>query len=395
LTSEKHLLGRMKSKLDKLEMLRGFAALYVFAGHFSAARLFPKNSDAGLFLRFGQEAVMLFFLLSGFVVYYSTAKNGDTDFRPYFIRRLRRIYPIFLLALIISGINAVMISSNGQLDFSFPQLFGNLFMLQDFKGGKPGVWVSPLFGNVALWSLSYEWWFYMLFFPIYRYVRPNLQIHVVAALSIAGFVTFTLHPNQLSLFLMYFILWWCGAELARSYLEKSGPTFASQKTPIIYLTILTALAASPAVYSLRLHQHLSFGMHPILELRHFGACLVFVVGGLAWARARWMGFRQLFGVFAFVAPISYALYVFHYPLAVKSSFLSAMPIWLQIIGYLLITFLMAYLAEVPFQNWINRVTSRFTRRAVMQPAMVGTGKNEGGTGKFDRGVAAIPIQQPD
>lgn len=364
----------MKSKLHKLEMLRGFAALYVFAGHFAAARLFPKNSDPGLFLRFGQEAVMLFFLLSGFVVYYSTAKNGDTEFRPYFIRRLRRIYPIFLLALIISGINAVMISSSGGVNWSFQQLSGNLFMLQDFKGGKPGVWVSPLFGNVALWSLSYEWWFYMLFFPIYRFVRPNLQIHVVAALSIAGFVTFMLHPNQLSLFLMYFILWWCGAELGRAYLERSTPTFTSQKTSIVYLTLLTALVASPVVYFLRLHQPLAFGMHPVLELRHFGACLIFLVGGLWWARAHWIGFRKLFGAFALVAPISYALYVLHYPLAVKSTFLKDLPTWLQVIGYLLVTFFIAYLAEVPFQNWINRATSRFTRRPVMRPAVASTGK---------------------
>ena len=344
-------------------MLRGFAALYVFAGHFVAARIFSKESDAGLFLRFGQEAVMLFFLLSGFVVYYSTAKHGDLAFRPYFVRRLRRIYPIFLLALGISALNAMVISTNGHLTFSAEQLLGNLGMLQDFKGGKPGVWVPPLFGNVALWSLSYEWWFYMMFFPLYRYVRASLRIHVVAAISLIGFATYWLHFNQVSLFLMYFILWWTGAELGRAYLEKQSITFASQKSSIIYLGILTALVAVPIVVAQRTHQALSFGMHPILEFRHFAACLIFLVGGLFWSRMKWIGFRTLFGVFAFVSPISYALYVFHYPLAVKSSFLNAIPsLPLRIVGYLAVTFLLAYLAEVPFQNWINRVTDRFTRR---------------------------------
>ena len=92
----------MKAKLQKLEMLRGFAALYVFATHFVPARVLSKESGMGFVFRFGQEAVMLFFLLSGFVIYYSTAKQGDKSFRPYFARRLRRIYPIYLIALALS-----------------------------------------------------------------------------------------------------------------------------------------------------------------------------------------------------------------------------------------------------------------------------------------------------
>ncbi len=353
----------MKTKLDKLEMLRGFAALYVFAGHFVNVRLLSKASEAGFLLRFGQEAVMLFFLLSGFVVYYSTAKHGDVAFRPYFVRRLRRIYPIFLIALLISGLSALAASTTGRITFSLSQLWGNLGMFQDFASGKPGVAVPTLFGNVALWSLSYEWWFYMMFFPIYRYVPAAWRIHVVAAISIVGFATYWLHFNQVSLFLMYFILWWTGAELARAYLEKPTITFASQRMSIVYLAILTALVATPVVYAQRAHQALPFGEHPVLEFRHFAACLTFLIGGLVWARLKWIGFRRIFGAFAFVAPISYALYVFHYPLAVKSSFLNGIP-WLpaRIAGYLAVTFILAYVAEVPFQNWINRVTERFTRR---------------------------------
>jgi len=357
------LTRSMKAKLQKLEMLRGFAALYVFTGHFLLARVLQKESGSGFIFRFGQEAVMLFFIVSGFVVYYSTAKHGDYSFRPYFARRARRIFPIFFLALALSFITVFLLGHANSPPPSLWQLLGNLFMLQDFSGGKPGVWVSPFGGNLALWSLSYEWWFYMLFFPIYRFVPPKQQIHVVAAFSFVGFMTFSLLPNQVSLFLMYFVLWWSGAELGRSYLNQVPLTVTSQKQSIIYLTLLTALVATPVLSAVVNDQSLSFGIHPVLELRHFCACLLFLVIGLLWARMSWVGFRLIFGSFAFVAPISYALYVFHFPLAVTSSYLAGFEFLpLQLTGYVAITFLAAYIAEVPFQNWVNRKTIAFTQR---------------------------------
>ena len=61
----------MAGKLDKLEALRGAAALYVVFHHTIPydSRLF--NLPVGHLMRFGQEAVILFFLLSGFVINYS------------------------------------------------------------------------------------------------------------------------------------------------------------------------------------------------------------------------------------------------------------------------------------------------------------------------------------
>jgi len=343
-------------------MLRGFAALYVFAGHFLLARVLTKATSAGFVFRFGQEAVMLFFIISGFVVYYSTAKHGDLAFLPYFSRRARRIFPIFLLALAMSFVTVILLDRTHATPFSMGQLLGNIFMLQDFSGGKPGVWVSPFAGNLALWSLSYEWWFYMLFFPIYRFVPAQKQIHVVAIFSLLGFITYTIHPNQISLFFLYFILWWSGAELGRSYLNRVPLTLTSQWRSLFYIAIIAALVATPVAFAMIRHQPLSFGIHPVLELRHFAACLLFLIVGLLWKRVGWVGFRPILGVFTVVAPISYALYVFHFPLAVAATYLAGIvPVPVQFAGYIAITFIAAYLAEVPFQNWVNKKTAAFTR----------------------------------
>jgi peptidoglycan/LPS O-acetylase OafA/YrhL len=56
------------NSLHQLDSLRGFAAAYVVVHH---AHLAPQSAFGNL-LFFGQEAVILFFLLSGFVIHYST-----------------------------------------------------------------------------------------------------------------------------------------------------------------------------------------------------------------------------------------------------------------------------------------------------------------------------------
>lgn len=137
-------------------MLRGFAAAYVFAGHLLLARLPQGFGGARFLLSFGQEAVMVFFLLSGFVIFHSTHQHRDKSFAGYFYRRWKRIYPIFLLALGLAWLVA-WVSSGVKPAVSGRELAGNLLMLQDFGFAKPGVWVTPFLGNLPLWSLSYEW----------------------------------------------------------------------------------------------------------------------------------------------------------------------------------------------------------------------------------------------
>ncbi len=53
-------------RLMKLESIRGFAAAYVVAHHSAIA----YGGKPPLLLGFGQEAVILFFLLSGFVIHH-------------------------------------------------------------------------------------------------------------------------------------------------------------------------------------------------------------------------------------------------------------------------------------------------------------------------------------
>jgi peptidoglycan/LPS O-acetylase OafA/YrhL len=88
-------------KLERLEALRGVAAVYVLLHHIIRARLGIEKGLLGLLFSFGQEAVILFFLLSGFVIFYSFSTGRDQSFGSYFRRRWLRIYPIFFVSLFI------------------------------------------------------------------------------------------------------------------------------------------------------------------------------------------------------------------------------------------------------------------------------------------------------
>ena len=346
----------MRGKLAKLEMVRGFASVYVFAGHLLVGHVVNRSGLAAFLLKFGQEAVISFFLISGFVIYYSHHRHHDHRFRTYLLRRLRRTIPIFLLALGVAGLIAAI---DGHVHMSWGNFLGNLPMLQDFSSGKPGVWVTPFADNVPLWSLSYEWWFYMMFFPIYARVAPRYQLPLVALLSLGGLLTYARWPNQISLFLLYFILWWTGLELARTYCEKK-PTFSdpapldSRPSRVLCAGArraadLHAAAAAPFLWipSHSRNPPLCGRLSPLM----WGADVVRCrVEGLPAPIRR---FRRL------CANLVYAIYVFHFPLVEHPAYLSWLshPV-LKVTVEIALVLLLSYVAEVPLQ----RASACFTRR---------------------------------
>ena len=344
-------------------MLRGCASVYVFAGHVYAGQSPDRTGIVAFILKFGQEAVMCFFLLSGFVIYYSHHLHHDHRFSTYLIRRSRRIFPIYLLAL---GLSYLVAIAAGDPHLDWGNLVGNIFMLQDFSAGKPGVWVDTFRGNVPLWSLSYEWWFYMMFFPIYSKVSDRFQLPLVTILSLVGLFGYAIWPNQVCLFLLYFIMWWTGVELARTYCRGIRPTFYTQRGSVLVLATFCLFVPAVMLGLMARPEHLSFGFHPILEVRHFVACFIVLCLGLAWSELRWRGFTIVFGVFSFFAPISYALYVFHYPLTVYTAYLGSLANpYLRAAIAVAISLLLAYCAEVPFQRAFVRWTQRRKRSQVL------------------------------
>jgi peptidoglycan/LPS O-acetylase OafA/YrhL len=343
-----------KSKLLRLEALRGLAALYVFAGHILIARLGIQHGLLSFIFRFGQEAVMLFFLLSGFVIFYSFSKGKDQTFGGYFRRRWLRIYPIFILALFVSWI----LSGTKPAETNWLELIGNLFMLQDFSFGKPGVWVDTFYGNSPLWSLSYEWWFYMMFYPLFKFIGAQNRQWVAIAIAGTGLFFGLIYPNQIARFALYFLIWWSGAEMARTYLSGARITISSQKTSLLALLAVASVLVLDVLAWKRNGHPLILGVHPFLEARHFAAAFVLMVCGIFWARWNWRCFDPTIGWFVWLAPISYGLYILHYPIAVNSHWQPAS--WNPVLQTILAVagaFAAALFAEMCLQSLAKRIFS--------------------------------------
>lgn len=337
--------------LKKLDSLRGLASLYVVL-HNLVYGLYGLNiiSERWKLLFFaGQEAVMLFFLLSGFVIYLSTHQK-NLDFRSFFVRRFRRIYFPFVLSILLS---ILIFYFNGNLSekFSARELIGNLLLLQDFGRVKPGNWFSPFLGNLPLWSLSYEWWFYMLFYPLYKFLPESKRIYIILAFSGACYLIFTAYPNHLCLVGSYLIVWWCGVELAIGFLQDK---FTLIRVQIISysLILMIVLSIIPIIHA----QEIQFGVYPFLVFRHFASALLIIWCGFIWYQHNFYGFDRLLGVFAKLAPISYAIYIFHFPLLVQWNLAPFINnnLLLEYILKLSLLFTLAYLTEIKLQPLVNR-----------------------------------------
>ena len=108
-----------------------------------------------------------------------------------------------------------------------------------------------------------------------------------------------------------------------------------------------------------LHKPIEFGVHPVLELRHFLIALVLVSLALSLTPKAWSVLKMAAKPFAVIAPISYAFYIMHMPLAVHGEYLSFLhQRTLELILYVAIAFFVSYIAEFPFQRWVNSMWRR-------------------------------------
>jgi len=345
------------NKLLKLEALRGFAALYVVFHHTITESFFVGGINLALLFRFGQEAVILFFVLSGFVIELSFQKGKDKSFTLYFFKRFLRIFIPLIMVFLLNYL--LIYIKNGATPINGYNLLGNLFMLQDVAGLKLNVITPPFLGNTPLWSLSYEWWFYMLFFLLITLIKKRISLWVYA-IGILCAVSYIFYPFFLNRLLMYLTIWWLGVDLAKIYMSDEEINFKSMKTGLIAICICI-IVLSINVYinqhswSARLKTPISIGISPWLEVRHFGFALVAVCISLLWKKLKWVGFKYTFGFFEPLAKISFGIYISHWFLISHANYLDFIPnLIVRLILYSIICILFAYFIERVLYTKINK-----------------------------------------
>jgi peptidoglycan/LPS O-acetylase OafA/YrhL len=149
-----------------LDAVRLLAACLVFVVHVINERLAGKLPVVWRLADLGDDAVMVFFVLSGFVIAY-VVDTKERTLEAYAVSRAARLYSVALPALILTavcdsiGTRLSPALYNGwwyQADQPLWRAFANLFFINE-------LWFSSVrpFSNGPFWSLGFEVWYYAIF----------------------------------------------------------------------------------------------------------------------------------------------------------------------------------------------------------------------------------------
>lgn len=239
--------------LQFLDGLRGLAALYVMAGH--ARWLLWEGYGEGFekhpatysplakalvyfssLFKYGHFAVLFFFVLSGFVIHLRYARRiaqdgmgAKFDWLPFIWRRARRLYPPLLAAMALSFVLDSIGRSCGYAIYRQFTPYGlmNNTIVSHLDGvtalGNLAFLMNtyvPVFGcNTPLWSLKYEWWFYMIYPLFWWLTRRSIAVAtlLMAALFAASYFSFLWPIRLMQDVFSSMLAWWLGALLADTF----------------------------------------------------------------------------------------------------------------------------------------------------------------------------------
>lgn len=194
----------MRIRLDELDSLRGLAALTVIMHHYLL--IFPvmldetfgkqgygvintiKYSPFHVFFA-GHEAVILFFVLSGFVLSLPYLNKSNLSYPVYLSKRVLRLYIPYIVSVMLAILLYLCFSSgpieglskwfNGvwELPIHLTDVLQHFFMLGDFNNGE----FNPIY-----WSLVHEMRISIIF-PVVMFllVKYNWKLTVVVSLVIS------------------------------------------------------------------------------------------------------------------------------------------------------------------------------------------------------------------
>lgn len=174
-----------------LNSLRFFAASFVLIGHaesLRAARKIEGNLHEYSFFNNGQNAVLFFFVLSGFLITYLLLKEqketATISIKTFYLKRVRRIWPLYFLMVFIGCILQPMIVEWLDLPYKMPYTFQETWYY--FVFFLPGI-VNVLYGNhllEPLWSIGVEEVFYLIWAPLVKFLKNHILTLLLSVIGI-------------------------------------------------------------------------------------------------------------------------------------------------------------------------------------------------------------------
>jgi peptidoglycan/LPS O-acetylase OafA/YrhL len=308
-----------------LDALRGLLAVYVALGHcrwllwgghaawlasaYQPWEAVPAYGSAAL--RYGREAVMVFFVLSGFFIHYraaATRSAGATDLsaRAFYRRRWHRLAPPYYFAL------AATVVLDAIARTWWPTLYlsrtGDAYLDQSFartgytlESIVPALLLLPSslgvdFGsNGPLWSLAYEAIYYALYpwwLQVRRWSRQAAFVGVPIACFSLYFVPFTAFPLVV---LAHYPVWLAGALIAERMVNAGVTTRTAVAGATLFAGGVVLRLLSPTF------------LFALIAAVLFGAGAVMFFAAVQWR-------NKLLTVAEFLGLRSYTIYIVHFPL---------------------------------------------------------------------------------
>jgi len=296
-----------------LDVLRLLAALVVLVSHAAwqalpaGVRWWPDS--------LGHNAVVVFFVLSGYVIAY-VADHKEHDLRSFWVSRLARVYsvavPALLLTLLFDRIGMALdpaFYAEGNLaayDHFGVRLLASLAMVNE-------LWLVSImpFSNSPYWSLCYEMAYYLLFSLWVFGGRHRVLLTAVAALVIGPKILLLLPVWLLGVALYH---WRAGYRLP----EVAGWLLWAGSIVGIVVFQVADIGAQLSAWS---RGWLGDGLHHRLHFsKHFvGDYLLALLIGAHFLGTRCVAhrFEALLGVVAgairSAAGLTFSIYLYHLP----------------------------------------------------------------------------------
>jgi peptidoglycan/LPS O-acetylase OafA/YrhL len=324
--------------VPSLTAIRGFAALWVVLLHLRyAAAAEPYGVLAPIFAR-GYLGVPIFFVLSGFILAHVHRSDFNEDLRKsgrFIWMRFCRVYPLHLITLVGSVFILTRTAEDTPASFLY-----NLLLIHAWGPVTGVTW------NLPSWSVSSEWFAYLLF-PLLAFAmrgwgwRPNLLLmlaclafHPYTARLFPPTVGFQHGLSALSFFLM-FMIGFCAHGVARVLPDGRLWAFA----PVAALVAVVGVAYLPP--------WVEFYWNPTL-------CMLLIVS--LFKVPCFLSWRPI----VYFGEISYALYLSHILsfTLIRNPFYGVMQnLFLEIAGCVLIAAALHHL-DAPVGRWLRAAWRR-------------------------------------
>jgi peptidoglycan/LPS O-acetylase OafA/YrhL len=345
-------------EIRKLNTLRGLAALIVFVTHFSDITHWLDGSLGG---GSGAYGVMLFFMLSGFLMSYLYLDKAfnQVNIKSYFLARAGRVLPLYLVIVFCS-----YLLSLADKDFlynipDFNALLGHLLFL---------------YGESVLWSIPAEIHFYFIFIIFWAFSKNRagyIYLFILAVMIVLFFSNFPkIHgdingvPYNLFSVLRSLPYFFIGVIFGMHYKHLKVPEYLRKNRFILVLCLIPLMYPefSPVSSDAKIRMWLSYEVLLVMSSVFF--CVVFLVPDSNILLANKLG--------DFIGKISYSFYLLHLPIIVQVNQFD-LSVELKLLLSFILSVLAAYVSYRSFEKPVAKlVRSNALNKLSQQGALTRT-----------------------